>query len=55
MNNTTDALQIMLSAQQTDAGIDFQLLKPDDVLTIDGTIRLEPDAPEFVVELKAER
>jgi hypothetical protein len=47
------ALQLMLSARQTDAGIDFQMLKPDDMLTIDGTIRLEPDAPEFVVELKA--
>ena len=45
----------MLSARQSDAGIAFQLLKPDDVLTIDGTIQLEQDAPEFVVELAADR
>lgn len=47
-------LQFMLDARQSDTGIDFQLCKPDDMLTVAGTIRLEPDAPEFVMELKAE-
>ena len=49
-----DDLVVVLGARQSDAGIAFQLLKPDDVLTIDGTIQIEPDAPEFVVELTAD-
>ena len=51
----SDELVIVLSARQSEAGIAFQLLKPDDLLTIDGTIQLEQDAPEFVVELAADR
>ncbi len=42
---------VVLGASSQDNQITFQLLKPDDVLTVDGTIRLEPDAAEFVVEL----
>ncbi len=45
---------VVLSASSQDNQITFQLLKPDDVLTIDGTIRLESAAPEFVVELSAQ-
>ncbi len=45
---------MVLSASSQDNQITFQLLKPDDVLTIDGTIRLESAAPEFVVELSAQ-
>ena len=45
---------MVLEAASTDNQITFKLLKPDDVLTVDGTIRLEADKPEFVVELSAD-
>ncbi len=49
-----DTAPILLSAGARDARIDFQLLEPGNMLTIHGTIRLEPAAAEFVVELQAE-
>ena len=46
-------LVTVLSAKQVAGGIDFQLLKPDDVQTVSGTIRLDDMAAEFTVELQS--
>ncbi len=45
---------IILDAQQRDGKISFKLLQPDNLLTIGGTITLDKDRPEFVVELTAD-
>jgi hypothetical protein len=44
----------VLDAHKTDGRITFRLLKPDDVLTINVTIAVEADRPEFAVELAAD-
>jgi hypothetical protein len=46
-------LVTVLSATQVAGGIDFQLLKPDDVQTIHGSLRLDESAPEFTIELQS--
>ncbi|MHB0959616.1 MAG: glycoside hydrolase [Pirellulaceae bacterium] len=51
----SDELVVVLSARPSETGIVFQLLKPDDVLTIDGALELDPVDPEFVVQLTADR
>ncbi|MCU0961064.1 MAG: carbohydrate binding domain-containing protein [Pirellulaceae bacterium] len=42
------------AVERTEAGIEFQLLMPDGALIIDGQLRLDPNAAEFVFELRAD-
>ncbi len=44
---------VVLDARVQDNRITFEFLKPDDVLTIKGSIELTQDAPEFVIKLNA--
>ncbi len=48
------ATLVVLRAHARDRDIVFELLKPDDMLTVRGTVQLDEDRPEFVVELSAE-
>ena len=43
----------VLSARSSGRTISLRLLKPDDVLTVDATIQLEENVPEWTVELSA--
>jgi hypothetical protein len=52
--STGKATYVVLDAVKTSSGIDFQLLASDDALNVDGTMRLDPERPEFVITLTAE-
>lgn len=49
--SAVDAQAVVLRATSVEGGFDLDLLKADDMLEVHARVRLEQDAPEFVIEL----